>query len=144
VDAALVTSVAHVATTAAYAGFQATVRMLVYPQMAAVPAPAFAGYEANHTRRVSLVVGPLFAALGASTLGLLVVPGVPRTAGPAAAVLLAGLLAVTAFGAVPQHARLGAGFDVVAHGRLLRWDGVRLAVALLALAVAAATVPAVA
>lgn len=142
-DAALVAAVAHVATTAAYAGFQATVRVLVYPQMAAVPVPAFTGYEASHTRRVSLVVGPLFAALCGSTLALLVVPGVPRAAGLAAALLLAALLGVTAFGAVPQHSRLGAGFDAAAYRRLLRWDGVRLAVAVAALAAAAATVPAV-
>ena len=138
-DAALVAAVAHVASAAAYAGFQATVRVLVYPQMTGVPAVAFVAYEQGHTRRVSLVVGPLFAALGATTLGLLAVPGL-RAAGVAAAVLYAALLAVTAFGAVPQHRRLGDGFDAGAHRRLLRWDAVRLGLALAALGPAAAAV----
>ena len=138
-DAALVAAVAHVVSTSAYAGFQATVRLLVYPQMTGVPAPAFAAYEAAHTRRVSLVVGPLFAALAVTTAGLLAVPGL-RAAGAVAAVLLAVLLGVTAFGAVPQHQRLGEGFDAAAHARLMRWDAVRLAVAVAALGPAVAAV----
>jgi hypothetical protein len=142
VDAALVAAVAHVASTSAYAGFQATVRLVVYPQMTGVPAPAFAAYEAAHTRRVSVVVGPLFAALAVTTSGLLAVPGL-RAAGAAAAVLLAVLLGVTAFGAVPEHRRLGAGFDAAAHRRLLRWDAVRLVLAVAALVPAVSAVAAV-
>jgi hypothetical protein len=138
-DVAAAAAIAHVTTTALYAGFQATVRLLVYPQMDAVPAAAFAGYEASHTRRVGRLVGPLFAAVAATTLGLLLVPGVPPAGAAAAAAGFAGILAVTAFGAVPQHARLGAGFDHAAHRRLLRWDTVRLLLALAGLGVAVLT-----
>jgi hypothetical protein len=45
-------------------------------------------------------------------------------------VLLGALLGVTAFGAVPQHGRLSRTFDAVAHRRLLRWDALRVLIAL--------------
>lgn len=142
-DAPLLVAVTHVATTAGYAGFQATIRQLVYPQLTGVPGPAFPAYEAAHSRRVSLVVGPLFAGLAGSTLALLVTDGVPRTAATTAAGLFAGLLGVTAFGAVPQHARLATGFDPAAYRRLLRWDSVRLVLAAAALGTALVTAAAV-
>ncbi len=119
---------AHLLATGAYAGFQATVRLVVYPQMALVDAAAFPRYEAAHQRRVSLVVGPLFAAVAVTTAGLLAVRPGPLSLGCAAC--FAVVLAVTAFGAVPQHRRLSAGFDPAAHRRLVLWDGVRLAAAL--------------
>jgi hypothetical protein len=51
-------------------------------------------------------------------------------------VLFVALLAVTAFGAVPQHRALSRSFDAAAHDRLLRWDGVRVAIAIAQTAVA--------
>ena len=59
--------VLHLAAVSAYAGFQWTVRVVVYPQFAGVPAPSFAAYEAAHQRRLSLVVGPLFGAVAVTT-----------------------------------------------------------------------------
>ena len=123
--------VVHLALTAAYAGFQCTVRFLVYPQFALVPAEDFAAYERSHQRLVTRVVGPLFAGQGATTLLLLVVrpaevPLLPVLAGAAC---LAAVLGVTASGAVPLHRRLDVGWDAEAHRRLLRVDGVRVAAA---------------
>ena len=123
--------VVHLALTAAYAGFQWTVRFLVYPQFARVPADAFAAYERSHQRLVSRVVGPLFAGEGVTTLLLLAVrpagvPLLPLLAGTAS---LAVVLGVTAFLAVPLHRRLDAGWDPEAHRRLLRVDGLRVAAA---------------
>ncbi len=46
----------HLALTAAYAGFQWTVRGVVYPQFDQVPAEAFAAYERRHQQRISRVV----------------------------------------------------------------------------------------
>lgn len=141
-------AVAHVVSTALYCGFQLTVRLVVYPQMTGVPGPAFAAYEAGHTRRVSVLVGPLFLLLVATTAGLWLTDGVPRGGAAAAAALLLGVLAVTWLGAVPEHGRLSAGFDATAHRRLLRADTVRVVLAVAALgvavAVAAAVVPAAA
>ncbi|MPQ99221.1 DUF1772 domain-containing protein [Modestobacter sp. I12A-02628] len=122
----------HLVLVSAYAGFQWTVRGLVYPQFAEVPEQAFAGYERAHQRRVSVVVGPLFAGQGITVLWLLadrpdgLSPGWVLASGA----LLAVVLGVTALGAVPLHRRLDAGWDRQAHRALLRVDAVRLAAAL--------------
>ncbi|MGN6088668.1 MAG: hypothetical protein ACTHNT_05175 [Actinomycetales bacterium] len=135
---------AHLILAAAYLGFQVTIRVLVYPQFAAVDAGSFARYERRHQRLVSCVVGPLFAGLALTTCGVLVLdgapgaPSAPGALGVAAAVLFAALLAVTAFGAVPQHRVLDNGFDAAAHRRLLTWDTARVVLAAGNLVVAAA------
>ena len=117
----------HLTLTAAYAGFQWTVRALVYPQFAAVPPAAFAAFERSHQRRVTRVVGPLFAGQGVTTLWLLVdrPQGTPLPAVLAGAACLAIVLAATALGAVPLHRRLGEAWDDGAHRRLLQVDTVR-------------------
>ena len=119
--------VVHLALTAAYAGFQWTVRALVYPQFAGVPAAAFPPYERAHQRRVSRVVGPLFAGQAVTTLWLLAArpAGVPPAPVLAGAACLAVVLGVTAVLAVPLHRRLGEGWDARVHRRLLRADTAR-------------------
>jgi hypothetical protein len=116
----------HLALTAAYAGFQWTVRALVYPQFALVPPGVFHAYERRHQQRISRVVGPLFAGQGVTTLWLLAdrPEGTPLPAVLAGAACLAGVLGATALGAVPLHRRLGAAWDATAHRRLLRVDTV--------------------
>jgi hypothetical protein len=131
--------IAYALAAAAYAGFQLTVRFVVYPQLARVPGCAFPAYERAHQRLVTPLVGLLFGALAVTAAALLVVG--PRPGGAAAAALLALLLAVTGFGAVPEHARLSQAFDGSAHRRLLRWDGVRVVLALGQVALGAALAP---
>ncbi len=117
----------HLALSAAYAGFQWTVRGLVYPQFAEVPAASFAVYERRHQQRVSLVVGPLFAGQ-ALTTGWLLVNRPAATPLPAVLVGAAAfvtVLAVTGLVAVPLHRTLGQGWDGAAFRRLLRADTVR-------------------
>ena len=115
--------VLHLALTAGYAGFQWTVRGLVYPQFAEVPAEAFARYERRHQQRISRVVGPLFAGQLGTTAWLLATrPSVPVLAGAAC---LAAVLLLTGLGAVPEHRRLSAGRDGAAFRRLLRVDTLR-------------------
>jgi hypothetical protein len=120
--------VVHLALVAAYAGFQWTVRALVYPQFALVPPAAFPGYERRHQQRVTRVVGPLSAGQGVTTLWLLVTrwPSPPVLAG---AGCLAVVLGVTGLLAVPLHRRLDAGWDAALHRRLLRVDAARVAAA---------------
>jgi hypothetical protein len=77
----------HLAVTAAYAGFQWTVRGVVYPQFDQVPAVAFGTYERRHQQRISRVVGPLFAGQLVTTAWLLVAP---PTGTPLPAVLVGG------------------------------------------------------
>ena len=123
-----------VASTGLYAGFQWTIRVVVYPQFATVSADTFVRYEREHQRRVTIAVGPLFAFFGLSAVAAVV-----REPGPASFVV-AGcyllILAATGFGAVSQHRRLTAGFDAAAHRRLLLVDSGRLVLAVSALAVA--------
>jgi hypothetical protein len=116
--------VVHLALVAAYAGFQWTIRALVYPQFALVPPAAFPGYERRHQQRVSRVVGPLFAGQAVTTTWLLVTrPGsAPVLVG---ATCLAVVLGATGLFAVPLHRRLDAGWDATDHRRLLRVDAVR-------------------
>jgi len=123
--------VVNLALSAAYAGFQWTVRVLVYPQFAQVPPDAFAGYERSHQRRVTRVVGPLFVGQGATMLALLAArpAGTPLVPVLAGAACLAVVLGVTALLAVPLHRRLDRGWDPAAHRRLLRVDAVRVAAA---------------
>jgi Domain of unknown function (DUF1772) len=131
--------VVHLVLTAAYAGFQWTVRVLVYPQFAQVPPDAFAAYERSHQRRVTRVVGPLFVGQGATTLVLLVArpAGTPLAPVLAGAACLAVVLGVTALLAVPLHRRLDRGWDPAAHRRLLRVDAVRVVAATAGTAAAA-------
>ncbi len=124
-------ALAHLVAAAAYAGFQWTVRVLVYPQLAdagrAAPA-AFPAHEAGHSRRVSRLVGPLFAALVAATALLVAAsPGSPLAW--ACAGCTAVVLGVTAFGAVPCHRVLADRFDEAAVAALLRCDTARVVAA---------------
>lgn len=118
---------AYLTSAAAYAGFQWTVQLVVYPQFPAVPQAAFAQYERRHQRRITVLVAPLFAALLVS-VGWLLLDRPPQT-GLWAVLLGAGLLGVilgtTAFGAVAMHRRLSNGWDETAYRTLLRIDLVR-------------------
>ena len=131
--------VAHLALAAAYAGFQWTVRGLVYPQFAQVPPPAFPAYERAHQRRVTRVVGPLFAGQGVTTLWLLAARPDGTALPPvlAGAACLAVVLGVTALLAVPLHRRLDGQWDAAAHRRLLAVDTVRAVAATAGTAAAA-------
>ncbi|RJK93193.1 DUF1772 domain-containing protein [Vallicoccus soli] len=114
-----------------YAGFQWTVQLVVYPQMARVPAAAFPAYEDAHRRRVTLLVGPLFLAL-AVTAGVLVLAppeGVGAGERLVAAAGLAGVVGTTGLRAAPLHGRLAQGWDAGLHRALLRWDALRTAAA---------------
>ena len=124
-------AVAHLLLVGGYAGFQWTVRVLVYPQFTAVPPGAFAAYEDSHSRLVSRVVGPLFAGQLVTTGWLLLVrpDGVLVGALLASAACLAVVLLATALLAVPRHRQLAGGFDAGAFTGLLRADTVRVVAA---------------
>ncbi|WP_298991645.1 hypothetical protein [uncultured Pseudokineococcus sp.] len=135
-DGTLAATAVHLAAAAAYTGFQWTVRVVVYPQLAKAAtadggAEAFPALEASHGRRVSRLVGPLFLALVASSAWLVVATAGSPDALTAlgAAACTAVVLGVTALGAVPEHRRLGRAWDPAAHRRLVRWDDVRVAAA---------------
>ena len=119
--------IAYLVSTAAYAGFQWTVQIVIYRQFPAVPPTAFAEYERAHQRRITVVVAPLFAALAAS-VGWLIFdrpPGIGWWALLLAGGLLVAILGATGLGAVPMHRRLSAGWDESAYRRLVRVDLLR-------------------
>ena len=130
--------IAYLVSTAAYAGFQWTVQVVIYRQFPSVPAEAFAEYERQHQRRITVVVTPLFAALTVC-VGWLAIDR-PSSIGwwavVLAVVLLAIILGSTAVGAVPMHRRLSAGWDDSAYRRLIRVDLVRAIAATAALVLA--------
>jgi hypothetical protein len=121
-------AVAFALASAVYLGFQATIRLLVYPQLAGVPQPQFRAFERAHQARVTVLVAPLFVALVVSALAVVLLPppGAPHVLVLSALLPTAVILALTGLGAVPQHRRLSRGFDPQAHRRLLSVDTVRL------------------
>jgi hypothetical protein len=123
--------VAQLVTTAAYAGFQWTVQVVVYPQLGAVPESAFPAYERSHERRIGYVVGPLFASLLVTTVLLWFArPAGTSTWGPAlSSALLLAVLGVTGLLAVPLHRRLVRGWVPATHRRLLGVDALSVAAA---------------
>lgn len=123
--------VAHLVLVSAYAGFQWTVRVVVYPQFALVPAAAFARYELAHQQRITRLVGPLFGGQLLTTAAVLWwrPDGASLAAAVSGAVLLAIVLALTGLLAVPLHRRLSAGWDDGAFRGLLRVDALRVAAA---------------
>ena len=136
VTADSITALAFLLSSALYTGFQWTIRVVVYPQFDAVATSGFAEYERRHQRRVSIAVGPLFAALGVTSLAVFLDPpaGTSRWLALGAPALVGAILAITALAAVPLHSRLSAGFDAAVYRRLLAVDSARL------LCAAAATV----
>lgn len=124
------------AASALHAGFQAVVTGVVYPALVTVPAGEWAAAHAAHSRRITAVVAPVYVAVAAACLWLLVsgpytVPLLVAVTGNAVAAL------VTAFVAAPAHGRLGRQEPtprLVRH--LLVADRVRLLAAVIALAAA--------
>lgn len=132
--------IAYLVSAAAYAGFQWTVHVVIYRQFSAVPVEAFAEYERLHQRRISYMVGPLFAALVVSVGWLLIdsPATVARWAALLAAALVAVIVGITAFAAVPLHRRLSGEWDGKAYRQLLRVDLLRTLVATASLVLAVA------
>ena len=124
--------VALVGATALHAGFQATVTLVVYPALAAVPADAWDAAHDRHSRRIAPLVGIVYAAALVASGGALVTsPGAGTAA--AATVTLATVL-VTALSAAPTHDRLSSGPTPELLRTLLRADRLRCLFAALALA----------
>ena len=130
--------VALLAATCAHAGFQLTVSVLVYPALARVPVEAWAVEHDRHSRRITPLVGVVYAAVLVTAVGALLAS--PSYAVGVAVAGHAVTLGVTAAVAAPLHGRLGRGRDASLVGRLLVADRVRAAGVVVALAGAIAAV----
>lgn len=105
------------------------VQVVHYPLMAAVGSPGFAAYEAAHSRRTTWVVAPVMLA-EAATAAVLVAGGrafVPGWQSWLGLALVAVIWLSTALAQVPQHRKLGRGFDPRAHARLVSSNRLRVA-----------------
>ena len=96
---------ALLAACALHLGFQAVVTAVVYPALFDVPADRFLAAHAAHSRRITIVVAPVYALLALGCLDVLVAGprSLPALVSVAAAAVAAG---VTGFAAVPAHGRL--------------------------------------
>ncbi|QZY28672.1 hypothetical protein [Nocardioides coralli] len=113
-----------------HAGFQLTVTVVVYPALAAVPQTSWSVSHDGHSRRISLLVVPWYAALLASSGWALVAADRSPSLLVAVAALVA-VVVVTGVAAAPLHGRLGReGPQGVLLRRLLLVDRLRLALAL--------------
>lgn len=111
-----------------HAGFQLTVTVLVYPALVEVGPQAWDGAHARHSRRITPLVGLVYAALlGTGTVLTLDGPG---TWGWVALAATAGALGTTAVAAAPLHGRLRSDTDDLRRG-LLAVDRVRCAFAVM-------------
>lgn len=126
---------ALVVATALHAGFQLTVTVLVYPQLARVGPAEWTEVHTRHGRLITPLVAPLYAALLAS--GAWVLAAGPGGLAVAALGCAAACLGVTAVGAAPLHGRLDRP-DPLLLRRLLALDRLRALLAVAAAALAGA------
>lgn len=118
---------AHLLSTLVMVGVIWVIQVVHYPLFAGVGEAGWAAYEAQHQSRITYFVGPMMGVELATAVWLVL----DRPAAfPAWAVLLGAALVVviwlaTLLLSVPAHAALGAGFDAVAHGRLVATNWVR-------------------
>jgi hypothetical protein len=113
----------HAGATLILAGAGWVVQAVVYPAFALVPAAAWPRYHAEHSRRISFVVGPPWLVQGATTVVLLVDDATRPLVLVCAVAALAGVLLTV--GAVREHGRLAPGVDGAVLRRLLRWNMAR-------------------
>jgi hypothetical protein len=134
---------ALLAATAAHAGFQATVTVLVYPALARLPDGGWARGHGAHTRAITPLVVVVYGALLVACAGAAVSALRSADAGVAAVAVwvsvaaTAVVLVLTATLAGPTHSRLASGRTEALVHRLLLADRGRLVGALVALVAAA-------
>ena len=119
--------VAHALATLAMFGVIWIVQLVHYPLFAGVGADGFVDYEAEHQRRITLVVMPLMLIELATAVWLVF----NRPAAWPVWTVWLGLALVgviwlsTAALQVPMHTQLSGGFDAVAHARLVTTNWIR-------------------
>ncbi len=120
---------AHAAVSLFCLGAVWFVQVVHYPLFAAVGAAEWGAYhEAHRVRTGWLLAVPMLAQLGLGAAVVAVRPeGVGAGTAVAALVLTVAVFAVTFLAAVPDHERLGRGWDPAVGRRLVRVNAVRTA-----------------
>jgi hypothetical protein len=138
-----VVAVVNLVAAVALATIVWTVQLLTYPQLSRVPADAYVSHQAEHMRRMSWLVGPIFTALVLTSGWLVLAPSAEqRGLALLNAALLGVTLLVTAAYEAPRHRRLLQGFDARTHHQLLVGNWPRVFAATSQAAVAALLLPA--
>ncbi len=106
-----------------------TIQIVHYPLFASVGASVFPAYEAEHSVRITIIVGPVMLLELAAAIALVRVrPAlVPVWAAWTGLVLVGIIWASTAFLQIPSHAQLAAGFDPATHAALVATNWIRTA-----------------
>ena len=121
----------HALISSMLAGLIWTIQVVHYPQFADVGTAHFPRYEAEHTRRITMLVGPLMLAELTLAAGLCYAPpppgliAAPQWVPAAGFALLVIIWMSTALLQVPEHSTLSKGFDATAHGRLVNSNWIR-------------------
>lgn len=117
----------HVAATWFMVGLIWTIQVVHYPLFAAVGRPSFPAYEADHTRRMGLLLAVPWGFETVSAVWLVVAApaDVPWALPAVGLALSAAVVLVTVVVAVPAHQRLAEGYVAAAHRRLVRSNWVR-------------------
>jgi hypothetical protein len=120
---------ANLATALLLTGLIWTIQLVHYPLFEKADRVRFTDFEAEHSMRITWLVGPLMLAELAASV-LLVVRR-PDTMPPLVTWILLALLAVvwasTFFLQVPRHAELAQGFSSAAHQSLVASNWIRTA-----------------
>ena len=118
---------AHVVGTAFMCGLGWIVQVVHYPLFDRVDRGRWAEFHAEHSRRIGLVVGLPWAMQGVGAIGLLLwrPPELPLTLVLLALVLAGVTVVATVLLAIPEHQRLGSGFDATSHERLVATNWIR-------------------
>jgi hypothetical protein len=105
-----------------------TVQLVIYPLFAAVGEEVFSSYHSDYSERITWIVGPLMIVELGSAIVLAIVAfrsGESRLLASIGLLLVVVLWLVTAFVQVPQHGRLGAGFDETTIAALVAGNWIR-------------------
>lgn len=104
-----------------------TIQLVHYPLFAKVGAEAFHGYELDHMRRITWIVGPAMFIKAASMAALFVVapPTVPRWMLLLAGALLLAIWVSTAVLQGPMHVSLSRQYDPRVIDRLVNTNWIR-------------------
>jgi hypothetical protein len=122
--------VAQLASTLPLVGLIWTIQVVHYPLFDAVRAEMFVRFHQAHSTRITLIVMPLMVVEGvAATAGVALFDPAARGLGHVATwvgfVAVVVVWAATFLLSVPMHQRLTAGYDAVAHRRLVWTNWVR-------------------
>ncbi|QDT12188.1 hypothetical protein [Planctomycetes bacterium K23_9] len=104
-----------------------TVQIVHYKLFDRVGEAGFVRYEKDHTRLITMIVGPpmLVEIITAALLMMMTPPGSPRWAVIAAFAIVLAIWLSTVLIQVPCHNRLSSGFDLATYRRLVQSNWIR-------------------